>query len=175
MGTFNQVFAIRHIVGNGHLAQLTCGAMSFACSIGPGGTTRRKLEGDASTPSGYWPLRYLMYRPDRLPRPPTRLPVMIIRPDLGWCDDPSSRHYNTLVTLPFVASHETLWRKDHLYDLVIVLGHNDDPPVAGKGSAIFMHLRRPDCSATQGCIALDQRDLLKIAEQASPGAIIMVP
>ena len=90
-------------------------------------------------------------------------------PDMGWCDDPASQQYNRLVALPFAGSHEKLWREDHVYDLVVVLGHNDDPPIARMGSAIFMHLMQPDARPTEGCVACALEDLLALLADAGPG------
>lgn len=174
MGTFDQDIAIRHIAANGHVASLCVGETAFACSIGPAGITYNKSEGDGATPAGRWPLRYVMYRPDRVIRPVTGLPVEPLQSDSGWCDDPASRHYNTPVRLPCPFSHEKLWRNDHLYDVVVVLGHNDTPPVAGKGSAIFMHLRAPGGTATQGCIGLKQNHLRHVLSHAGPGTILHI-
>ena len=112
------------------------------CAIGKGGIVSDKREGDGGSPSGRWPLRRLLYRPDRLARPHTGLPIREIAPNDGWCDAPGDPNYNRPVTLPYDASHERLWREDHLYDLVVVLGHNDDPPAPGRGSAIFLHIAR---------------------------------
>jgi L,D-peptidoglycan transpeptidase YkuD (ErfK/YbiS/YcfS/YnhG family) len=119
-----------------------------------------KREGDGATPSGVWPLRHVLYRPDRVLRPRTALPVHAISPGDGWCDDPTSRDYNKQVGLPCRFGHERLWRDDHLYDLVLVMGHNDDPPVRGRGSAVFIHLRAADQGPTHGCIAFTKSDLL---------------
>ena len=108
---------------------------SFRCSLGSGGVRRDKREGDGATPAGEFPLRQAFYRPDRLAAPPaTGLPRRPLRPDDGWCDDPASSSYNQPVKLPFPASHERLWREDGLYDLVVVVGYNDDPP-ARAGAA----------------------------------------
>lgn len=107
-------------------------------------------------------MRYVLYRPDRMQRPRTGLPVHAMSPRDGWCDDPASAHYNRPVTLPFEFSHERLWRDDHLYDLVLVMGHNDDPPVRGRGSAVFIHLRGCDDGPTHGCIAFARSDLLNL-------------
>ena len=85
-----------------------------------------------------------------------------IAPQDGWCDDPSHAAYNRQVTLPFGHSHETLWRADGLYDLIVVLGHNDDPPAPGLGSAIFLHVAAPDYTPTEGCVALALGDLLEV-------------
>ncbi len=174
MGTFDQHIAIRHIVANAHMATLSIGTRAFACSIGPAGITYNKSEGDGATPAGRWPMRYVMYRADRVVRPITRLPVERILPGSGWCDDPASRDYNKPVRLPCAYSHEKLWRNDHLYDLVVVLGHNDSPAVPGKGSAVFMHLRAPDGSPTQGCIALRQDHLRHVLSRSGPETILSI-
>jgi len=142
--------------------QLTFQGRIYPCVLGRSGIVADKHEGDGGTPVGCFPLRRLLYRPDRLARPETALPVQAISPDDGWCDDPSHADYNRPVRLPHPASCEQLWREDHLYDLVVVLGHNDDPPIPGLGSAIFMHLARPDREPTQGCIALDCENLLEL-------------
>ncbi len=174
MGTFDQDIAIRHIAGNGHIACLSMGEIAFACSIGRAGISYSKSEGDWTTPAGRWPLRYVMYRPDRVVRPLTALPVRQIVPGAGWCDDPASRDYNRPIKLPCPHSHELLWRRDHLYDLLVVLGHNDTPPIPGKGSAVFMHLRPPDGGATQGCVALQQQHLRQILLRSGPGTFLYI-
>ena len=146
------------------------------CTLGRGGVTaaERKREGDGCTPLGVWPLRRLLHRADREAPPPTRLPVLAISPDDGWCDDPRDGAYNRPVKLPYGAGCERMWRDDGLYDLVVVLGHNDDPPRPGLGSAIFLHLMREDAGPTQGCIALSRLDLLAVIGLAAPGALLAV-
>ncbi len=147
----------------------------FRCAIGRGGVVREKREGDGGTPVGVWPMRRLLYRPDRLDGPPaTGLPVRAIDPTDGWCDDPADPNYNRPVALPYPASHETLWREDHLYDLIVVLGHNDDPPVPGAGSAIFLHVAHPDYEPTAGCLALARDDLLSALPHFTPGSRVIV-
>ena len=142
------------------MAQL--GARTFPCALGRAGLIADKREGDGGTPIGRFPFRCLLYRADRVPHIETRLPARHIEPSDGWCDDPASPDYNRLVRLPHPARHEELWRADHLYDLVVVIGHNDDPVVAGAGSAVFVHLARDDWGPTAGCIAFRQEDLLAI-------------
>ncbi|MFO1189360.1 MAG: L,D-transpeptidase family protein [Alphaproteobacteria bacterium] len=132
------------------------------CALGRGGIRGDKREGDGATPAGTFALRSVLYRADRLARPATRLPVEMIGPRDGWCDDPSHPHYNRRVRLPFTASHERLWRRDRLYNLVVVVGHNDSPPRPGLGSAIFIHVASPRYSPTAGCIALARADLLRL-------------
>ena len=146
------------------------------CALGPAGVIAAadKREGDGASPAGAWPIRRVLYRPDREPPPQTRLPVAALSPDDGWCDAPDDPNYNAPVTLPYPASAEAMWREDGVYDLVVVLGHNDDPPVPGLGSAIFLHLARPDFSPTHGCVALAREDLLEVLRLAAPGATLTI-
>jgi len=141
------------------------------CTLGAGGVVPAQLkrEGDRKSPAGVWPLRRVLYRPDRRAAPGTALPATPIAPDDGWCDAPVDPLYNRPVKLPYPASAETLWREDGLYDLVAVLGHNDDPVTPGLGSAIFLHLARPDGGPTEGCVALATADLEELLAQARPG------
>jgi L,D-peptidoglycan transpeptidase YkuD (ErfK/YbiS/YcfS/YnhG family) len=149
---------------------------ALACVLGKGGVrpAAEKREGDGATPAGRWPLRRVFYRPDRELPPATALDRVPLKPRDGWCDDPAHPLYNRPVTLPFAASHEVLWREDHIYDLIVELGHNDDPPVPGLGSAIFMHLTRPDRAPTEGCVALERDGLLTLLAHCRPGAVIEI-
>jgi L,D-peptidoglycan transpeptidase YkuD (ErfK/YbiS/YcfS/YnhG family) len=140
-------------------------------ALGKGGLTpaRDKREGDGASPIGVWPLRRVLYRPDKGAPPKTALPVQAIGPDDGWCDAPLDPAYNGPVTLPHETSAERMWRDDDVYDLVVVLGHNDDPVIPGAGSAIFLHLARPDYAPTEGCVALARPDLEALLATAQPG------
>jgi L,D-peptidoglycan transpeptidase YkuD (ErfK/YbiS/YcfS/YnhG family) len=148
------------------------------CALGRGGVRADKREGDGATPVGVFPLRRLLVRRDRLPEPHvppvTGLPLVEIGPDDGWCDDPADPAYNRPVRLPFTAGHERLWRDDGLYDLVVVLGHNDEPPRPGLGSAIFLHLARPDYAPTEGCVALERGDLLRLLADCDGATVLRV-
>jgi L,D-peptidoglycan transpeptidase YkuD (ErfK/YbiS/YcfS/YnhG family) len=152
------------------------GRGTVRAALGPAGVieAEAKREGDGATPLGVWAMRRVLYRPDREGAPETRLPVEAIRPEDGWCDDPADPNYNRPVTLPYPASCEALWRKDELYDVVVILAHNDDPPVPGLGSAIFLHCARPGYPPTQGCVALAKDDLLELLRLAKPGDAIEV-
>ncbi len=132
------------------------------CALGRGGVTDVKREGDGATPTGCFALRRVYYRADRGAPPATALPVNATDPADAWCDDPADVAYNTLVRGANAASTETLWRDDALYDVVVVLAHNDDPVVPGAGSAIFLHIARPDYGPTEGCVAVGREDLLEI-------------
>ena len=138
------------------------------CALGSGGVTCTKREGDKATPAGCFPLRRVLYRADRLAPPATGLPVAALAPDDGWCDAPTDRRYNRPVKLPYPASHEILWRDDHVYDLIVVIGHNDDPPQPGAGSAIFLHCARENFPPTEGCVALHQNELRRLLELCGP-------
>ena len=146
----------------------------FRCTLGRGGVTTDKREGDGATPAGAYPLRQLLYRADRLAPPTNALPTSPLRPRDGWCDDPGHSAYNRPVTLPLDASAESMWRDDHLYDLVVVLGYNDAPVVFGLGSAIFLHVASPEYSPTEGCIALAKEDLLTVLADITPGSDIRI-
>jgi L,D-peptidoglycan transpeptidase YkuD (ErfK/YbiS/YcfS/YnhG family) len=147
----------------------------FRCALGRSGIRAHKIEGDGATPAGRFPLRRVLYRPDRLDSPPCRrLPVVAIDPRDGWCDDPSDPFYNRPVRLPYGASHERLWRDDHCYDLVVVVGHNDDPPVSKRGSAVFIHLATASYGATAGCVALALEDLQAILAGCNAGSALVV-
>ncbi len=119
-------------------------------------------------------MRRVLYRADRDARPQTGLGTRAIERHDGWCDAPDDPAYNRPVILPYPASAETMWRDDGLYDVVVVLGHNDDPPVPGAGSAVFLHCAKPDYAPTEGCVALAKADLLEILRDAEPGDTIRI-
>lgn len=141
---------------------LRCGAQRFACVLGRSGIQRQKSESDGATPTGRYPLRRVLYRADKITPPYTGLPLSITQQSDGWCDAPSDPNYNRPVTLPYPASAEEMWRADDLYDVVVVIGHNDAPVVPGAGSAIFLHLAAADRTPTAGCVALAREDLLQV-------------
>lgn len=143
----------------------------YPCAIGKGGfvAAGEKQEGDGGTPVGTYPLRACFYRPDRVQRPRFPLPLYEVTPAFGWCDDPAHPEYNRPVVLPFDARHELLWRDDHCYDIIVVIGYNDQPVVAGKGSAIFFHLTDgKQYKPTEGCVAVSQEHMQEILAGVSP-------
>ena len=149
---------------------VTCGPLGYPGHRGVHGfvTAEDKVEGDGCTPLGRYNITHGFYRPDRIRVPTTLLPMRPMTPDMGWCDDADSAAYNTLVTLPHCDRHEHLWRSDAMYDVVLVNNHNT-PAVAGKGSAIFIHVALDDgCGGllpTEGCLSLPVEGLLAIIAQ----------
>ncbi len=144
------------------------GGWRFQCAVGRGGIRLAKREGDGATPAGAWTLREVFYRADRMAAPVTKLPLRALKPDDGWCDAPNDPQYNRPVRLPYPASAETLWRGDHVYDIIVVAGYNDAPVVPGAGSAIFLHIARSRYQPTAGCVAFAPGDLLKILSVVDP-------
>ena len=146
------------------------------CALGKSGVREAadKCEGDNASPLGVWPIRRVLYRPDRMAPPETALPASPFFPTDGWCDDPSDPNYNQPVSHPYPASAERMWRDDGLYDYVVVLGHNDAPVVPGAGSAIFLHVARPGYAPTEGCVALAREDVETLLKRARPGDAVEI-
>ena len=147
------------------------GSRTVRCALGKGGVVGAldKREGDGASPIGVWPMLRVLYRPDRGGPPATAFPCASLRPNDGWCDAPGDPNYNRPVTHPYPASAERMWQDDSLYDVVVILGHNDNPVVPGAGSAIFLHCARDDFATTEGCVALARGDLEALLTAAKPG------
>lgn len=145
----------------------------WPCTIGKGGITGRKREGDGATPRGVHRIVGMLYRPDRMARP-TDWAKPIGPMDL-WSDDPSDADYNMMVRAPYAPSHERLRRADPLYDLVILTDWNWPYAVRGRGSAIFIHQHRRPGYPTEGCIAFSRRDLHAIARKIRYRSRLIVP
>jgi L,D-peptidoglycan transpeptidase YkuD (ErfK/YbiS/YcfS/YnhG family) len=146
----------------------------WRCAVGRAGVLDEKREGDGATPAGRFPLRRVLYRADRLPTPTGVVPADRLAPDDGWCDDPTDAAYNRQVKLPYGGRHERLWRDDGLYDVIVVIGHNDDPVVPDHGSAVFLHVAGPGYPPTDGCVALALRDLLELLAAVSADDHLLV-
>ena len=150
------------------------GDKQYRCALGRTGVSLRKQEGDGATPSGTFPLLQVYYRKDRVAALETGLPISRLDANDGWCDDPDHGDYNSFVHLPHSGSCETLWRNDHLYDLVVIIGHNTRPAAPGLGSAIFIHVAGPDYPPTEGCVALALGDLEEILRGCSRQSVIRI-
>ena len=132
------------------------------CALGKRGIGNKKKEGDLITPKGHFKIKYVLYRKDRIDNIQTTFKKIIIRKNMGWCDDPRSEEYNRLIKYPFSGSSEKLFRKDNLYDVILVLNFNMRPVIKNKGSAIFIHIASKRFAATKGCIAIKKDELLKL-------------
>jgi L,D-peptidoglycan transpeptidase YkuD (ErfK/YbiS/YcfS/YnhG family) len=148
--------------------RLVAGNLVLPCALGRSGTRRGKREGDGATPIGRFETLQAFYRPDRLRRPRTRLPLAPTTPRDGWCDDPRDRNYNRPVRLPYPARHERLQRDDVLYDVVVDLAYNRGPVRKGLGSAIFLHCAKPGFPPTEGCVAVEPRMIGRLLERVGP-------
>ena len=132
---------------------------SFKCCIGKKGLKAEKVEGDLATPKGTYLLKKLYYRSDKFKKIKTSLPKIKIRKNMGWCNDPKNRFYNSLIKIRKKVKHEKMYRKDRKYDLVIAIDYNLKKPIPFKGSAVFIHLTQ-NYKPTAGCIALSKNDML---------------
>ncbi len=141
---------------------VTVGALQFPCIMGSSGRRHIKKEADGATPVGNWRLLRILYRADRLLPLQSRLAARPLAASDGWCDQAGDRNYNRPVHLPYPASHEAMWRSDHLYNVVVILSHNQRPCSQGRGSAVFLHLADPEGKPTAGCVALSRRDMATV-------------
>jgi L,D-peptidoglycan transpeptidase YkuD (ErfK/YbiS/YcfS/YnhG family) len=153
---------------------LLAGALALPVALGRGGIRANKREGDGGTPRGTFRLRRVWWRADRAPRPRTLLPVRRIRGDDGWCEDPRDRHYNQPVRLGPDHPGDRLKRADHLYDLIVELDHNTRPRIAGRGSAVFVHVARLGFAPTAGCVALTASALRRLVARTGPRTRLII-
>ena len=134
------------------------------CAIGKNGITKNKHEGDLKTPSGIFTLKKVFYRRDKIKFIKTPLKKKYITRNIGWCDDPASKDYNKEIKFPFNYSAEKFWRKDSIYDLIIVLNYNFNPVIKDKGSAIFLHICKKNYAPTKGCVAINKKDMMSLLD-----------
>lgn len=147
---------------------LLAGPLAIPVVLGRSGIRANKYEGDGATPRGRFRLIRLWWRADRHPRPRTGLPARRITPDLAWCENIADRRYNRPFRRSANEPGDRLWRDDHLYDYIVEIDHNTRPRVAGRGSAVFVHLARPNRSPTAGCVALATGDLRRLLAAVGP-------
>ena len=144
---------------------LTYDQYKVKCSVGKRGIGSKKKEGDLITPIGQYKIKYILYRKDRVKKIQSKLRKITIKKNMGWCNDPKSKKYNKLVNLPFNYSYEQLFKKENVYDIILVLTYNMNPVKKDKGSAIFIHVAKRYYKRTQGCVAVKKSDLLKILRE----------
>ena len=152
---------------------LTYNKLKVKCAIGKKGIGYKKKEGDLITPSGQFRIKYILYRKDRL-NVSTKLKKKVIKKNMGWCDDPKSSHYNKLVRLPFAYKYEKLFKKENIYDIILVLNYNMSPIKKNKGSAIFIHVAKNNFKKTEGCVAIKKLNLVKLIRKINPNTKVKI-
>ncbi|MBB1089944.1 L,D-transpeptidase family protein [Rhodopseudomonas palustris] len=165
---------VRAAAGQRSRGWLTAGGMTIPVALGRGGILANKREGDGGTPRGTFRPRRLWWRADRWPKPRTFLPVRPITAEDAWCEDPSSRHYNRPLRRGPGEAGDRLQRADHLYDFIIEIDHNTTPRIAGRGSAVFLHLARDNFGPTAGCVAMTRGNLLRLLARIGPNTKIVI-
>jgi L,D-peptidoglycan transpeptidase YkuD (ErfK/YbiS/YcfS/YnhG family) len=165
---------IHAAAGDPRRGWLAAGGQTVLVALGRGGIKANKREGDGATPKGTFRPRQLWWRDDRHPRPRTLLPVRAIRPDDAWCEDPNSRHYNQPIQLDPGREGDRLTRDDALYDFIVEIDHNTSPRIAGRGSAVFLHLARENFAPTAGCVAMTKSAMLRLLARLGPETEIVI-
>ena len=153
---------------------LTFNEYKTKCAIGKRGIGFKRKEGDLITPIGEFKIKYILYRKDRIKNIKSKLKKKIIKKNMGWCDDPKSKYYNKLIKLPSKYSYENLYKKDNIYDIILVLNFNMRPTVKNKGSAIFIHIAKKNYKKTEGCVALKKIHLLKIVKGLNNKSVVTI-
>ncbi len=161
-----------HIIVNKKF--LTFNEYKTKCAIGKRGIGFKRKEGDLITPIGEFKIKYILYRKDRVKNIKSKLKKKIIKKNMGWCDDPKSKYYNKLIKLPSKYSYEKLYKKDNIYDIILVLNFNMRPTVKNKGSAIFIHIAKKNYKKTEGCVALKKIHLLKIVKGLNNKSVVTI-
>ena len=154
--------------------KLTFDNYKVKCAIGKRGIGIKKREGDQITPKGKFKIKYVLYRKDRVPNLKTKLVKIAISKNMGWCDDPKSIFYNKLIKLPFKYGFEKLYKRNNSYDIILVLNFNINPTYKNKGSAIFIHVAKKNYKNTEGCIAINKKDLKQIVKKINKKTIVNI-
>ena len=152
---------------------LTYNKLKIKCAIGKKGIGNKRKEGDLITPEGQFRIKYILYRKDRV-KISSKLKKKVIKKNMGWCDDPKSKQYNKLIKLPFVYRHEKLYKKENMYDIILVLNYNMNPIKKNKGSAIFIHIAKNNFKKTEGCIAIKKNQILRIVKEVKPNTQVII-
>ncbi len=148
--------------------------LKFKCALGKSGVGKKKIEGDNITPQGTYRVVKIYYRKDRIKKIPSKFKLIKIKKNMGWCDDPKSNQYNQLINLPSNFNHEKFYRKDSIYDLILVLNYNMNPIVKNKGSGIFIHVSKRNYKKTAGCIALKKTHLIQLVKKIKKETKIII-
>lgn len=170
----SSIIRVHRAAGDPCRGWLTADGWTIPVALGRGGILANKREGDGGTPRGIFRPLQLWWRADRHPRPQTYLPARPIRPEDAWCEDPTDRHYNQPIRLVRDQAGDRLTRKDHLYDFIVEIDHNFSPRIAGRGSAVFLHLARFDFSPTAGCVSMTKSAMLRLLRRMGPRTRIVI-
>lgn len=168
------IIRVKAAAGNPRRGWLTAGALTVPVALGRGGILANKREGDGGTPRGSFRPKRLWWRRDRHSRPRTFLPARAIGDTDAWCEDPKDRHYNQPIRLERERGGDRLKRADHLYDFVVEIDHNTRPRIAGRGSAVFLHLARDNFGPTAGCVSMTQAAMLQLLRRLGPRTRIII-
>jgi len=148
--------------------------LKFKCALGKAGIGKKKLEGDQITPKGTYKIVEIYCRKDRLKKIFSKFKLIEIKKNMGWCDDPKSKKYNQLIKLPSKYSHENLYRENSIYDLILVLNYNMNPIIKNKGSAIFIHIANKKFKNTEGCIAIEKKNLVRLVKIINKKTLVII-
>ena len=143
------------------------------CSIGKRGIGNKKKEGDLITPKGKYKIKFILYRKDRI-QIKSKIRKIVIKKNIGWCDDPKSKQYNKLINLPSSYKYEKLYKRENVYDIIIVLSYNMNPIIKNKGSAIFIHVAKKNYKKTEGCVAVKKEHLIKIIKDLKKNTMVLI-
>src|SRR5215831_3183201 len=168
------LLAVRRRPGAHNRGVLITGRLAIPVVLGRSGIRANKREGDGATPRGRFRLRRLWWRADRSPRPLTLLPTVRIDRRVAWCEDPGDRRYNRPFRRSANEPGDRLWRDDRLYDLIIEIDHNTRPRVAGRGSAVFLHLARENFAPTAGCVAMTKPAMVQLLRRLGPRTRLVI-
>ena len=148
--------------------------IKFKCALGKAGIGKKKKEGDNITPIGTFKIVKIYYRSDRIKKISSKFRLIEITKNIGWCDDSKSRKYNQPIKLPTKYGHEILYRRDNIYDLILVLNYNMKPTIKNKGSAIFIHIAKKNYKKTAGCIALKKTALVLLVKKINKNTKVSI-
>lgn len=165
---------VRAAAGNPRRGWLIAEGLAIPVALGRGGIRANKREGDGGTPRGIFRPRRLWWRGDRHRRPRTFLPARAIAPQDAWCEDANDRHYNRPVRRAASEAGDRLRRDDHLYDFIVEIDHNTRPRIVGRGSAVFLHLARPNFGPTAGCVSMTKSAMLRLLRRLGPRTRIVI-
>ena len=152
---------------------LTFNNYKAKCSIGKRGIGNKKKEGDLITPKGKYKIKFILYRKDRI-QIKSKIRKIVIKKNIGWCDDPKSKQYNKLISLPSSYKYEKLYKRENVYDIIIVLNYNMNPIIKNKGSAIFIHVAKKNFKKTEGCVAVKKEQLMKIIKNLKKNTMVLI-